>query len=126
MREKKKMLVTSIFSFSFVLFFEDFLAPLAKGQQAIVMALCPPCIGLFVHLCICKLFLKKTSPQKLLTGILLKFTGMLLRGSLFKFLQIIVFHKKSGCHGNQSKKLLKIFSSQTTNWIALLFCRNVP
>ena len=24
------------------------------------------------------------------------------------------------------KKTLKIFSSQTTNWIALLFCRNVP
>ena len=34
--------------------------------------------------------------------------------------------KNSGCHGNQSKKPLKIFSSQTTNWIALLFCRNVP
>ena len=24
----------------------------------------------------------------------------------------------SGCHGNQSKKPLKIFSSQTANWIA--------
>ena len=34
--------------------------------------------------------------------------------------------KNSGCHGNQSKKPLKILSSQTTNWIALLFCRNVP
>ena len=33
--------------------------------------------------------------------------------------------KNFGCHGNQSKKPLKIFS-QTTNWIALLFCRNVP
>ena len=34
--------------------------------------------------------------------------------------------KNSGCHGDQSKKPLKIFSSQTTDWIALLFCRNVP
>ena len=34
--------------------------------------------------------------------------------------------KNSGCHGKQSKKPLKIFSSQTTYWIALLFCRNVP
>ena len=33
--------------------------------------------------------------------------------------------KNSGCHGNQSKKHLKIFS-QTTNWVALLFCQNVP
>ena len=33
--------------------------------------------------------------------------------------------KNSGCHGAQSKKPLKIFS-QITNWIALLFCRNVP
>ena len=34
--------------------------------------------------------------------------------------------KNSGCHGDQSKKPLKIFPSQPTNWIALLFCRNVP
>ena len=34
--------------------------------------------------------------------------------------------KNSGCHGDQSKKPLKIFFSQTTNWIALLFCMNVP
>ena len=34
--------------------------------------------------------------------------------------------KNSGCHGNQSKKPVKIFYSQATNWIALLFCRNVP
>ena len=34
--------------------------------------------------------------------------------------------KNSGCHGNQREKPLKIFLSQTTNWIALLFCRNVP
>ena len=27
----------------------------------------------------------------------------------------------SGCHGNQSKKPLKIFSSQTANWIAFFF-----
>ena len=34
--------------------------------------------------------------------------------------------KNSGCHGNKSKKPLKIFSSQTTDWIELLFCSNVP
>ena len=34
--------------------------------------------------------------------------------------------KNSGCHGDQSKKPLKIFSFQATYWIALLFCRNVP
>ena len=27
----------------------------------------------------------------------------------------------SGCHGNQSKKPLKIFSSQTAYWIAFFF-----
>ena len=34
--------------------------------------------------------------------------------------------KNSGCHSNQSKKLLKILSSQTTDWIALLFYRYDP
>ena len=34
--------------------------------------------------------------------------------------------KNSGCHGNQSKKPLKIFYSQTTDLIAFLFYRNVP
>ena len=84
------------------------------------------CLGIVsaVHLSVClsvhKFFLQKTSPQKLLTGFLPNFTGMFIRWSSFKFLQIIV------CHGNQSKKPLKIFSFQTTNWIALLFCSNVP
>ena len=55
----------------------------------------------------------------ILTGFLPNFTGMFLWWSSFKFLQTIVFH------GNQSKKHLKIFSSQATNWIALIFCRNV-
>ena len=33
--------------------------------------------------------------------------------------------KNFGCHCNQSKKPLKIFS-QTNNWIAFLYFRNVP
>ena len=41
----------------------------------------------------CKLFLQKTS-QKLLTGFLRNFTGMFLRWSSFKFLQIIVFFEE--------------------------------
>ena len=81
---KDKMLVTSIFSF---------LAPLAKGQWAIVMALCPSCICPSICPCVCKLFLQKTS-QKLLTGFLPNFTGMFLRWSSFKFLQIIMFHEE--------------------------------
>ena len=48
-----------------------------------------------MHLSVCpaacvrirKLFLQKTSPQKLLTGFLQNFTGMFLRLSSFKFLQ---------------------------------------
>ena len=66
------------------------LAPLAKGQRAVVMALCPLC----VRACIQKLFLQKTSPQKLLTGFLPNFTGMFLRWSSVKFLQIIVFYEE--------------------------------
>ena len=73
----------------------QFLAPLAKGQQAIVMALCPSCVRpLSVHPCVRKPFLQKTFPQKLLTGFLRKFTGMFLRWSSFKFLQIIVFFEE--------------------------------
>ena len=34
-----------------------FLAPLAKGQRAIVMALCPSCVRPFVRACVRKLFL---------------------------------------------------------------------
>ena len=51
-----------------------FLAPLAFSQRAIVMALCRLCVRPFVypsvHAWVCKLFLQKTSPQKLLTGFL--------------------------------------------------------
>ena len=107
-----------------------FLAPLAEGQRAIVMALCPSCVRPFVRpsmrACVRKLFLRKTSPQKLLTRSLRNFTGMFLRWSSFRFLQIIVFYEEFWlpCQ-SQSKKPLKILSSQTTNWIALLFCRNV-
>ena len=61
-----------------------FLAPLAKGQRAIVMVLCPSCIRAFVSPCVHKLFLQKTSPQKL----------MFLRWSSFKFFQIIVFYEE--------------------------------
>ena len=43
--------------------------------------------------CVCKLFLKKISPQKLLTGFLWNCTGMFLRWSSFKFFQIIVFYE---------------------------------
>ena len=71
----------------------SFLAPLAKGQRAFVMALCPSCIHSFVHACVHKLFLQKTS-QKLLTGFLRNFTEMILRWSSFKFLQIIVFYEE--------------------------------
>ena len=35
----------------------DVLAPLAEGQQAIVMAFCPSCVRPSVCTCICKLFL---------------------------------------------------------------------
>ena len=63
-------------------------------------------------------FLQKTS-QKLLTGFLQNFEGMFLRWSSFKFLQIIVSQEEFWLP--QSKKTLKIYSSQTTNWIALLF-----
>ena len=37
---------------------------------------------------------QKTFPQKLLTGFLQNFTGMFLRWSSFKFIQIIVFHEE--------------------------------
>ena len=47
-------------------------------------------------------------------------------GPLSNSFKYLCSMKNSGCHCNQSKKPLKIFSSQTTNWIALLFCRNVP
>ena len=73
------------------------LAPLAEGQRAIVMALCPSCVRPSVRACVrasVNFFLKKTSPQKLLTGFLPNFTGMFIWWSSFKFLQIIVFHEE--------------------------------
>ena len=76
----------------------SFFAPLAKGQRAIVMALCPSCLRLSVRpsvrACVRKLFLQKTRPQKQLTGFLRNFTGMFLRCSSFKFLQIILFYEE--------------------------------
>ena len=84
----------------------DFLAPLAECQRAIVMALCPSCVRPLVRssvrpsvrpsvcACVRKLFLQKTSPQKQLTGFLRNFTGMFLKWSSFKFLQIVVFYEE--------------------------------
>ena len=80
----------------------SFLAALAEGQRVIVMALCPSCVCVCmrpsvcpsVHACVRKLFLQKTSPQKPLTGFLRNFTGMFLRWSSFKFLQIIMFFEE--------------------------------
>ena len=82
---KVKLLIMSNFAF---------LAQLAEGQRAIVMVLCPSCICPFVLACVHKLFIEKTSPQKLLTGFSPNFTGMFLRGFSFKFLHIIVFHEE--------------------------------
>ena len=53
-----------------------------------------PSVYPFARACIRKLFIEKTSPQKHLTGFLPNFTGMFLRWSSFKFLQIIVFHEE--------------------------------
>ena len=75
----------------------------------------------FFCTCVCKLFLQKTSLQKLLTGFLPNFTGMFLSWSSFHSFKLLCSMKNSGCLGNQSKKSLKIFSSQTTNWIALFY-----
>ena len=66
-----------------------FLAPLAKSQRAIFMALCPSSVRVSVNSSFQKHF-----PQKLLTGFLQNFTGMFLRWSSFKFLQIIVFYQE--------------------------------
>ena len=71
-----------------------FLAPLADGQQAIVMALCLSSVRQCMRVCVRKLFLQKNSPQKLLTGFLHNFIGMFLRWSSFKFLQKIVFFEE--------------------------------
>ena len=59
---------------TFFVLFSRFLAPLAEGQRAIVMVLCPslvlPSLRSSVCACVRKLVLQKTSPQKLLTGFL--------------------------------------------------------
>ena len=61
--------------------FSAFLAPLAKASELLSWRCL--CVRPFVHLsfrvCIRKLLLQKTSPQKLLTGFLQNFTGMFLR-----------------------------------------------
>ena len=69
-----------------VLFSMDFYGPLLKDQGHIVIPL-SVCLSarLFGCPCVCKLFLQRTSPQKLLTGFLPNFTGMFLRWSSFKF-----------------------------------------
>ena len=72
----------------------SFLATLAEGQRAFVMALCPSSVRPSVRVCVCKLFLQKTSSQKLLIGFLRNFTGTFHRWSSFKFLQIVVFYEK--------------------------------
>ena len=80
-----------------------FLAPLAGSHRASVMVLCPSYVCSFVRsssghpfvsACVRKSFLLKTSPQKLLKGFLLNFTGKRLRWSSFKFLQKAVFHEE--------------------------------
>ena len=131
------MRVTSFFSFFDIVFHpirDTFycklhwlnVSKLLSWRCVLCVSVCPSPIRLFVYACVRKLCLQKTSPQKLLTGFLPNFTGMFLRWSSFKFTQTqLCSMKNSGCHGNQSKKPLKIFS-QTTNWIALLFCSNVP
>ena len=61
-----------------------------------LVSVVPPSVRLcpFVCACVHKFCLQSTSPQKLLTGFLPNFTGMFLRWSSFKFLQIIVFHEE--------------------------------
>ena len=94
-----------------------FLAPLAKGVRANVM--CPSClrasillfVHLFLHACVRKLFLQKTSLQKLLTGFLPNFIGMFQRWSSFKFLQIIVFHEEFWLPWQQKLKKKRNFKS---------------
>ena len=78
----------------------EFLAPLAPrpasychGIVSVVHLAVRLCVCPCIRLCVRKLFLQKTS-QKLLTGFLRNFTGMFLRCSSFKFLQIIVFYEE--------------------------------
>ena len=102
-----------------------FLCPLAKGQRAIVMALCPSCFHVSVRSSVnfsfIKLYLRSYCLDFYQTS-----EECSLGGPLSYSFKSLCFMKNSGCHGNQSKKPLKIFSSHTTNWIELSFCRNVP
>ena len=83
----------------YFLLFLWFLAPLAKGQQGIVMAFCP--------LWVCNFFPKETSRQKVLTGFLPNFTAVFSRCSSFKFFQIIVFHEEFWLPWQPKKKNIK-------------------
>ena len=76
--EKKKMLVTS-----------ELLSWRCVRRASVCRLVCPS-----MRACVRKLFLQKTSPQKLLTGFLRNFTGMFPMWSHFKFLQIIVFYEE--------------------------------
>ena len=69
----------------------SFLAPLAEGQQAIVMVVCLSCVCSSVRACVRKLFLQKTSPQKLLTGLL--FCRNVPRYRFTEFLKIKICQK---------------------------------
>ena len=59
-----------------------------------VVSVVRPFVRAFVRACARKLFLQKTSPQKLLTGFLRNFTRLFLRWSSFKFQQIILFYEE--------------------------------
>ena len=60
------------------------------------------------------------------SGFLRNFTGMFLRRSSLKFPQIIVFYEEFWLPWQSKYKTFKNLLPQTTDWIALLFCRNVP
>ena len=66
--------------------------PASYCQGVVSVMRAPVCQS--IDACTRKLFLQKTSPQKLLTGFLPNFTEMFLRWSSFKFLQMIVFHEE--------------------------------
>ena len=59
-----------------------------------VVSVVHPSVGPIIHECVCKLFLLKTSPEKLSSRFLQNFTGMFLRWSSFKFLHMNVFHEE--------------------------------
>ena len=61
--------------------------------STIVMVLCPSSVHRCVQAPVSSSF-KKVFLAKLLTGFLRNFTGMFLRWSSFKFLQIIVFYEE--------------------------------